>query len=112
MRLTGFLFISAMTGALLFMRCSTLPPKTEKAIETSESLDRDINQSTATPEQKAGMKKKNAAVREVVKEQGEAITKKDSQIQSLEWYRRTFWQIVIGAGGALLGAFIFWRLRA
>jgi len=112
MRLINLFFISAMTGALLLMRCSTLPPKTEKAIETSESLDRDIDASMATPEQKAGMKKKNAEVREVVKEQGEAIAKKDSQIQTLEWYRRTFWQIVIGVGCTLLGAFIFWRLRS
>lgn len=112
MRSVNLLFISAMTGALLLMRCSTLPPKTEKIVETSESLDTDIDNSHATPEEKATMKKKNSDVREGVKQQGKTIVTQTAEIARLEWYEDVFWQIVIGAGGALLGAFIFWRLRA
>ena len=102
-------FVSGFTG--LNLKCTTLPAKTEKAIATSESLDKDIDESDATPPQKATMKKKNAEVRAVVKEQGETITTQGAQIVALEWYKRTFWQICLAAGGALVGALGLWWLK-
>ena len=103
------LFVSGFTG--LNLKCTTLPPKTEKAIATSESLDKDIDESEATPAQKATMKKKNADVREIVKEQGETLTKQADELKSLQWYRQTFWQIVLAAGGLAVGALGMWWVK-
>lgn len=103
------LFVSGFTG--LNLKCTTLPPKTEKAIATSESLDKDIDESEATPDQKKVMKAKNAEVREVVKDQGETLTKQAAELKQLEWYKKTFWQIVLAAGGLAFGALGMWWLR-
>lgn len=112
----GFLLRLLLIVSLLCIfgadtNCTSLPPKTEKAIETSQSLDTDIDNSDATPEQKKGMKKKNADVRTVVKEQGETITTQTAQIKSLEWYRQTFWQICLAAGGVVVGAIGLWWFK-
>lgn len=103
-------FISGLTG-LILTRCATIPPQTEKLIEKSDSLDRDIESSSATPEQKAGMKQKNNDLREGIRTQGEMLVKKDAEILRLKWYEKIFWQIACAAGGAAIAAFIVWRLR-
>lgn len=110
MRLAIVLFVSGFTG-LALTRCISIPPKTEKAIALSESLDSDIDASAATPQQKIGMKKKNADVRTIVKDQGETISRQNAKIESLEWYRETFWQIVLAAGGLAVGAVAMWWFK-
>ena len=112
----SFLMRAVLVAALLCIvgadtNCRSLPPKTEKAIETSESLDNDIDASHATPEEKANMKKKNADVRTTVKEQGKDIAKKDVEIKRLEWYEEHFWLIVCCIGGIVLGSVGIWLLR-
>lgn len=104
------LFISGLTG-LILTRCATIPPQTEKLIEKSDSLDRDIESSDATPEQKANMKQKNNDLREGIKTQGKALVEKDAEILRLKWYEKIFWQIACAVGGAIVASFIFWRLR-
>lgn len=103
------LFVSGFTG--LNLKCTTLPPKTEKAIETSESLDKDIDESEATPAEKTTMKRKNAEVRDIVKDQGETLAKQAAELKRLEWYQKTFWQIVLSFGGLAVGALGMWWLR-
>lgn len=107
MRIAIVLFVSGFTG-LTLTRCKSVPPKTEKAIEISESLDSDIDKSDATPEQKSGMKKKNSDVRTIVTDQGKTLTTQATEINRLKWYEDIFWQIVMAAGGVLIGAIVSW----
>jgi len=103
-------FISGLTG-LTLTRCATIPPQTEKLIEKSDSLDRDIESSSATPEQKVGMKQKNNDLREGIKTQGKMLVKKDAEILRLKWYEKIFWQIAYTVGGVAIIGFIIWWLR-
>lgn len=105
---------SVIFGLVLvsFGACQSFRPRdTEKALETLDELDEEIDESDATPAQKESMKSKTAPVKKIVKDQGDAIVKKDAEIKRLEWYEDIFWQAVIGLSGLALGAGLFWFLK-
>lgn len=92
--------------------CQSFRPRdTEKALETLDELDEEIDDSEATPAQKVAMKAKTAPVKEIVKNQGAAIVQKDAEIKRLEWYEDIFWQGVMIFGGLALGAGLMWFFK-
>lgn len=95
-----------------FGACQSFRPRdTEKALETLDELDEEIDESDATPAQKESMKSKTAPVRKIVESQGKEIVTLQAENKRLEWYEDIFWQAVIGLSGLALGAGLFWFLK-
>lgn len=92
-------------------RCKTAEPRTEAAVQTSLSLDRKIDNSQATPKEKAEMKADNAQMRDTLTTQGKKIVAQNEEIQRLEWYEDIFWQAVMALSGVLAGGLIVWRFK-
>lgn len=92
--------------------CQSFRPRdTEKALETLDELDEEIEESDATPAQKESMKAKTAPVKKIVESQGKEIGALQAENKRLEWYEDIFWQAVIGLSGLALGAGLFWFLK-